>query len=96
MPEFEYIVDWYKQGYNHIGENIPKFKDWIRLNEASRPLDVILFYSSPTKKVVSHLGIYIGDDKFVHISTLYNSRVDRLNDHWMNRIYAILRCPNIG
>ena len=94
MPEFEYTLYWHGEGYNHIADNVYKFKNWGPVKEASRPFDVILFYSSAfSRDVVNHMGIFIGDDKFVHVSVLYNSRIDRLNAYWSNRIYAVLRCP---
>jgi cell wall-associated NlpC family hydrolase len=92
LPEYEYAFNWYKEGCNYIQDNIPKFSDWQQIKEPTKPTDVILFYSSPSRKIVSHMGIYIGDDKFIHVGSTYKSRIDRLNDHWKNRIYAVLRC----
>jgi len=93
MPEYEYTFNWDNEGCNLIQDKLRYFTHWERLKEPSKPLDLILFYASPSSKKATHIGIYIGDDKFLHVSTLYNSRIDRLNNHWKNMIYAVLRCP---
>lgn len=92
MPEYEYTFNWCEEGCNHIKEKMHYFTHWKILKEPSKPLDVILFYDSPESKVVSHMGIYIGDNRFIHVSSLYSSRSDKLEGHWLKRVYKVLRC----
>jgi cell wall-associated NlpC family hydrolase len=91
LPEYEYSFDWDKEGCRHIQEKVSNFPSWERLEEPSNPLDLILFYSSPSRKISNHMGIYIGNDRFIHSSILYKSKVDILNDFWRSKIYIVLR-----
>lgn len=51
-----------------------------------KPGDLVLF---KTGRRMKHVGIYIGDDKFVHASTSSGVIVSELtNDYWNKRYYA--------
>jgi len=91
LPDFTellYDKDWY-QTENHILENI--WDDWEEVILPYKIYDALLFYSYELKTIVNHIGILIGEDKFLHISSKYSSKVDRLNDYWKSRLYKALR-----
>lgn len=92
LPEYEYEQRWYLKGRNYILEIKKDLTNWSDINiEGIKPFDIILFYNTPNKMIVNHMGIYIGEEKFLHIGEEFNSLVDRLNNYWKNRIYAIVR-----
>ena len=52
-----------------------------------KPADLVFFKTSGSG-TISHVGIYIGDGKFIHASTSARKvRVDRLNDDYFKRRY---------
>ena len=52
-----------------------------------KPADLVFFKTSGSRPI-SHVGIYIGDGKFIHASTSARKvRVDRLNDDYFKRRY---------
>ena len=91
MPGYEYTLNWSDEGCNHIQEKMYYFNNWDAVGEPLKPFDVILFYATPNNKIVNHMGIYIGDNKFIHASSLYKSKIDKLEGAWKHRIYKILR-----
>ncbi len=57
----------------------PPFKRW----------DCLIFYANSKRIVADHMGICIGDDKFLHTSALYRqSMVGRLDKFWLSKLYA--------
>jgi cell wall-associated NlpC family hydrolase len=54
-----------------------------RVNRSKiRPADLVFFKTSRSRPV-SHVGIYIGDGKFIHASTsAHKVRIDRLDDDY--------------
>lgn len=95
IPDYEYTLNWSSEGCDHIKEKMGYFTNWKRIKEPSKPFDVLLFYASSNSKIVNHMGIFIGDNKFIHINSLYRSRIDKLEGYWENKLYAVLRC-NFG
>lgn len=92
LSEYDYSRKWYLEGKNYIVDIKNDLQTWSSIDiEQIRPFDVILFYASPKRIIVNHMGLYIGEEKFIHISEDHNSRVERINDHWISRIYAIMR-----
>ena len=91
LPDFTellYDIEWYRE-HNHILENV--WDDWEEVISPYKIYDVLLFYSFELKSIVNHIGILIEEDKFLHISSKYSSKVDRLNDYWESRLYKVLR-----
>jgi cell wall-associated NlpC family hydrolase len=91
LPDFTellYDKDWYKT-QNHIIDNI--WEDWVEVTQPYKIWDALLFYSFELKTIVNHIGIMIDEGKFLHISSKYPSRVDRLTDYWESRLYKVLR-----
>jgi cell wall-associated NlpC family hydrolase len=92
LPEYEYSQKWYFEGKNYIVEIKNDSSNWSQIStDKINPFDVILFYSSPKRIIVNHMGVYIGEEKFLHVSENHNSMVDRLSQHWISRVYAIMR-----
>lgn len=92
LSEYDYSRKWYLEGKNYIVDIKNDLQTWSSIDiEQIRPFDVILFYASPKRIIVNHMGLYIGEEKFIHISEDHNSRVERINDHWISRIYSIMR-----
>lgn len=92
LSEYDYSIKWYLEGKNYIVDIKNDLQTWSSIDiEQIRPFDVILFYASPKRIIVNHMGLYIGEEKFIHISEDHNSRVERINDHWISRIYSIMR-----
>ncbi len=54
--------------------------------------DALIFYSSEKKIVADHIGIHIGDAKFIHTSArLGISLVGKLEGLWKSRLYGAAR-----
>lgn len=95
LLEYEYSKKWYLEGKNYILDIKNDLKNWKKTElDKIKPFDVILFYATPRKLVVNHMGLSIGEEKFIHVSEDHNSRVEKLNDFWVSKIYAIMRYSN--
>ena len=88
FTELRYSQDWYKEE-NHILDNI--WTDWKEINSQYKIYDGLLFYNSSQKIVVNHIGIYIGNDKFLHIQENQTSMISRLDKFWTSKLYKGLR-----
>lgn len=86
--------------FGHFGVELPRTaRDMagalprIRRDEL-RPGDLVFFNTSG--KTFSHVGIYLGDDKFVHAPSTASKRVmvSNLNDdYWRARLTGLRRAP---
>jgi len=92
--ELQYDKDWHEQGKNHIIENITS--DWIKIDKPYKIFDCILFFGRHGSCIANHIGLYIGEDKFIHISSVYSSMVSRLDSYWEPKIYSVMRYRNLG
>jgi cell wall-associated NlpC family hydrolase len=62
---------------------------WIIATLPYRLWDCLIFYASQKKVVADHIGMYIGDGKFIHTSAGLNiSLVSRLDKFWSTRVYG--------
>ena len=91
LPDFTnlmYSKNWFKEGKNIIVENV--WDKWYEVDKTEQT-DLLLFYTNYKKRVVNHIGLYIGNDKFIHILETYSSKIDRLDGRWNKLLYKILR-----
>ncbi|MFS1539849.1 MAG: bifunctional murein DD-endopeptidase/murein LD-carboxypeptidase [Candidatus Phlomobacter fragariae] len=81
-----------------FGINLPRSTDkqqytghWVK-QQNLLPGDLVFFRTGTTNR---HVGIYIGNDKFVHASTSSGVTVSAINDdYWSKRYYAARRIIN--
>lgn len=88
--ELKYSKDWFKTE-NHILDNIKN--NWIEVNKPYKLFDVLLFAVISNKYVspIDHIGLYIGDNKFIHIQEDYVSQIDKLEFFWKKALYKAIR-----
>ena len=92
--DVNYEQKWYKDKKDHIVNNISEI--WETVIEPYRVYDGLLFYNSPKKIVANHIGLYIGNDKFIHLEEDSTSMVSRLDNYWTSRLYRALRYKREG
>jgi len=57
-----------------------------------RPGDIIFFASSPSKKRINHVGIYLDDNAFIHADLKRGISIAQVDDdHWKSRLVSIKR-----
>jgi len=91
FPDFvdiSYSERWYKEGENHLLSNITKVV--TKVDPPYKRFDGIILYNG-TKLVANHIGLWIGDGKFIHIYENIKSRVDRFEGYWKSRLYSGVR-----
>lgn len=65
LPDWEYTAGWVESGEQLFAENYYRYADRIEACDA-RPGDAILFRGK--RKIVSHIAVYLGDDRFLHVT----------------------------
>ena len=98
LPDFlnvDYDDTWYKNGKNHILNEMGTFNDklWSRAEKPYQLFDGLIFYLS-SKKIANHCGMYIGDNKVIHVFEDSTSQVDRVDSGFM-RLYGVIRYINL-
>jgi cell wall-associated NlpC family hydrolase len=62
------------------------------IKEPTKVLDIILFYGGcGNYSIANHVGLFIGDGKFLHSVNTGTSRVDRLQGYYQKKVYKVLR-----
>lgn len=83
-----------EEGEEHI-EKIYAYhlqNGWILAQPPYRIWDGLIFYASEKKVVADHIGLHIGDGKFVHTSAFLGiSLVGKLEGIWKSRLYGAAR-----
>jgi len=60
--------------------------------DALQPGDIICFVGSPGGTYISHVGIYVGNNQFIHSPrTGYTVTIESLDGHYNNRYYCARR-----
>ncbi|MET0961076.1 MAG: C40 family peptidase, partial [Psychrobacillus psychrotolerans] len=87
--------------YKGKGVNLPRtaagmYNSGKRVKKASLAVGDLVFFNT-TGKGVSHVGMYIGGNKFIHASTSKGVRVDKLNDpyYWGNKYVGAKRVATV-
>lgn len=62
---------------------------WKPVKPPFERFDGLLFYANPRRVIADHMGVCIGDDKFIHTSGYYRmSMVSKLDQNWLSKLYA--------
>ena len=97
LPDFnsiQYCDTWYEKGEHHITDGIEKIWNIGKeIKKPYKPYDVMFFYSSPSKTVVNHCGLFIEDNKFIHIYPHEKSysEIARFSGYWESKLYKVIR-----
>lgn len=92
LNDYTYTYTWDKDGCNYIeryaGDVIRDEFEYV--DKPYRPFDGVLFKIG---KVVNHIGLFVDEDKFIHIDSRENarSRIDRLDRFWESKLYKVVR-----
>ena len=63
--------------------------DWRPIRPPFKRFDGLLFYANSRRVIADHMGVCIGDGKFIHTSGHYKqSMVGRLDKNWLSKLYA--------
>ncbi len=89
--------------YKQLGVNLPRtsgsmYNTGTWVNKASLKVgDLVFFGASPGSKRVTHAGMYIGDNKFIHSSSSKGVSVTSINDkyYWGNRYIGAKRVAQV-
>jgi len=59
-----------------------------------KPGDLIFFHSKIDQNTPVHVGIFMGEDQFIHCYFRDGVKVEEYNDYWKNRTYGVGRVIN--
>ena len=94
LPDFiniKYSPDWYRTGKNFILNELGTFDKniWLKVNKPFKVYDGLIFYLS-SKTIANHCGLYIGNNKFIHIYENTTSQIERLDSSFV-KLYGAIR-----
>lgn len=88
--ELKYDKEWYNKEEDHIINNIDEH--WFKVDPPFKVFDCFIFLDvGCNSKIANHIGMYIGDGKFIHILENSKSRVDRLEGYFSRKLYEARR-----
>jgi len=85
LPDFlgvDYSPDFAKKGENHIINEKGKLVDSFQKVDKPYKLYDILLFSLKGYGIVNHCGMYLKDNKFIHIYKDSISKINRLQGFW--------------
>ena len=95
LPDFleiEYNCDLNEEDETHLEdhwENGISKGQWKPVKPPYKKWDGLLFYASSRRVIADHIGLYIGDGKFIHTSLHYKmSMVGKLEGMWEKKLYG--------
>lgn len=69
---------------------------WARVKKPYKIFDCLIFNSGKDCTLINHIGIYIGNNKFIHIIESQTSMISSLdNPYWENKVYGVMRVKGI-
>ncbi len=94
------IPDYTELAYNKTRYDIKNQEDhilksigiaWVFENKP-KTFDVLIFNKGSNCKITSHIGLYMGNNKFIHVLENFPSYIERLNNPlWKSRLYGVMR-----
>jgi probable lipoprotein NlpC len=79
-----------KEKRDNILESMGIF--WVKAEGKLKPFDALIFNRGCNSKVSSHVGLYIGNNKFIHVLENFPSYIEKLdNSVWKSRLYGAMR-----
>lgn len=89
--EIDYNCDLNDKNETHI-QDIYKYhlkSGWVLATPPYKRWDTLIFYASPRKIIADHMGLFMGDGKFIHTSSYYKtSMVANLEGIWELKLYG--------
>lgn len=80
LPDYEYTAKWYQEGRDYYIEHYHEL--WKKVPELVL-FDCILFKN--TSNVVNHIGLYLGENKFIHCYEDASVEVSDITGRFWNR-----------
>lgn len=76
-----------RQVFNELGVSLPRtsgemYKKGTAVKKADLQEGDLVFFKTSSRSAVSHVGIYIGDNKFIHASTSQGVTKTNINDKY--------------
>ena len=69
---------------------------WIPIGRPYHIFDALIFNSNEDNSMSTHTGLYIGDEKFIHIVDNQTSMVSTLDtSYWKNKLYGAMRLKSL-
>jgi len=82
---------WYKdKEEDHLIHNTNNYIYKIEVNYPYEIFDALLFYNQ-SRNFVDHIGIYTESDHFLHTYRNNISKIHKLNEYWISRIWKVYR-----
>jgi len=88
LPSFVYSKTWCEEGEDHIVKNVNK--EFYKIHFPYKLYDGLIFFSS-SNIIADHIGMYIGDNKFIHVYENSTSMISKLDDYYKNKLYGAFR-----
>lgn len=81
-------INWFKKYHKKFLKL--KLLNWTKISlQQLQEYDIILFKNR--KGLINHFGMYIGENKFIHVEQDIYTNINELNEHWRDSILAIYR-----
>ncbi|WP_163099414.1 LysM peptidoglycan-binding domain-containing protein [Peribacillus alkalitolerans] len=79
--------------YSNSGFSISRLSSYIYFDKAKEvdkpmPGDSVFFYTSSKNQVISHMGIYLGNDQFIHASSSKGVAINSLEESYYKTRFA--------
>lgn len=95
LPDFleiSYNCDLNEEDETHLEDHWEAGLDrgeWRKIDPPYKRFDGLLFYANSRRVIADHMGLVIGDGKFIHTSAKYKmSMVGKLEGIWESKIYG--------
>jgi len=84
-----YRKEWYKE-YNLFVSNY--WRQWRKIDQTELlPYDVLLFCMEESKAIPSHVGLYIGDGRFIHCMEKGSVIISKFERVWKKVFHSAYR-----
>ena len=92
LPSYIYNEDWYKKNENHIVNNISK--GFYKVEWPYKLYDGLIFFHG-SNFIASHIGLWIGDNKLIHIYEDSSSMITKFDGYAKSKLYCAVRYRGI-
>jgi probable lipoprotein NlpC len=96
LPSFSdvYKENWYKEEKNYIVDNTSQI-GFYKINPPYKLYDGLIFYHG-SLSIANHIGLYITNNKFIHVFKNERSMVGRFDERWKSNLYKAVRYNGIS
>jgi len=88
-----YSQNWYRSKEPILLNKLKEFENlWTVVEPPYKKYDGLLFYTGRKEVISAHMGLWVGNNKFLHTNEFFmQSIISKFDNYWKSKLYKVIR-----